>query len=51
MVNVIGGPITLAPGQEDGTTFTAIYLITQTDIDTGSVTNQAVVSGLNPDGS
>ena len=50
MVNVQGGPITLAPGQEDGTTFTAIYLITQADIDTGSVTNQAVVSGLNPDG-
>ncbi len=50
MVNVVGGPITLAPEQEDATTFTAIYLITQTDIDTGSVTNEAIVSGLNPEG-
>ena len=50
MVNVVGGPITLAPEQEDATTFTAIYLITQIDIDTGSVTNEAIVSGLNPEG-
>ena len=50
MVNVIGGPITLAPGQEDAVTFTAVYLITQADIDLGSFTNTAIVSGLNPAG-
>ena len=50
MVNVIGGPITLAPGQEDAATFTAVYLITQADIDLGSITNTAIVSGLNPAG-
>ena len=50
MVNVLGGPITLAPGQEDAVTFTAVYLITQVDIDLGSITNTAIVSGLNPAG-
>ena len=50
MVNVIGGPITLAPGQEDTAIFTAVYLITQADIDLGSITNTAIVSGLNPAG-
>ena len=50
MVNVIGGPITLAPGQEDAAIFTAVYLITQADIDLGSITNTAIVSGLNPAG-
>ena len=50
LVNVIGGPITLAPGQEDSATFTAVYLITQADIDLGSITNTAIVSGLNPAG-
>ena len=50
MVNVLGGPITLAPGEEDAATFTAVYLITQVDIDLGSITNTAIVSGLNPAG-
>ena len=50
LVNVQGGPISLNPGQEDTTTFTAIYLITQVDINTGSITNTATVTGLNPDG-
>ena len=50
LVNVQGGPISLNPGQEDTTTFTATYLITQVDINIGSVTNTAIVAGLNPDG-
>ncbi|MDT0554367.1 DUF7507 domain-containing protein, partial [Patiriisocius hiemis] len=50
LVNVQGGPITLAPGTTDATTFTATYLITQADINTGSVTNQAEVTGLDPNG-
>ncbi len=41
LVTVSGGPITLAPGEEDTTTFTALYLITQNDIDSGNVENQA----------
>jgi len=50
MVNVVGGPITLAPGQEDTSSFTAVYLITQVDIDTGSVTNTATVTGFDSAG-
>ena len=51
MVNVVGGPIDLAPLTQDGTTFTAVYSITQTDIDNGFVSNQATARGLLPDGS
>ncbi|WP_189342892.1 DUF7507 domain-containing protein, partial [Ulvibacter litoralis] len=51
LVTVVGGPIVLAAGDSDGTTFTAVYTITQDDIDTGSVTNQATVSGTAPSGS
>ena len=50
-VTVSGGPITLNPGQSDNTTFTATYTITQSDIDSGSVTNQATASGSYTDGS
>ena len=50
LVNVIGGPIELAPGEEDSTTFTAIYSITQSDIEQLAVENQALVSGVTPDG-
>ncbi len=45
LVNVQGGPITLAPGQTDNISFIAIYPITQADIDLGNVTNQATVFG------
>ncbi|MCZ4320318.1 gliding motility-associated C-terminal domain-containing protein, partial [Aequorivita viscosa] len=50
MVDVVGGPITLTSGEEDTTTFTAIYTITQTDIDTGSIQNQATIEGTGPNG-
>ena len=50
LVNVVGGPITLAPGQVDMLTFTAVYSITQVDIDNGSFENQAIAMGTAPDG-
>ncbi|MDC7999751.1 gliding motility-associated C-terminal domain-containing protein, partial [Aequorivita todarodis] len=50
MVAVVGGPISLAVGQEDVTTFTAVYTITQTDVDTGLVINQATADGTAPNG-
>src|SRR5690606_6215600 len=45
LVNVEGGPIVmLAPGESDSTTFTAVYVITQGDLDEGEVVNQATVT-------
>ncbi|MCS5491213.1 DUF7507 domain-containing protein, partial [Algoriphagus limi] len=49
LVNVIGGPISsLAPGVSNNSTFTAQYVLTQQDIDFGSFTNIATVSGTAP---
>ena len=45
LVTVSGGPITLAPGQVDSTTFTATYVITTEDILAGGVVNQATATG------
>jgi len=46
-----GGPIpSLAPGDTDSTTFAGIYLLLQTDVDGGSVTNQAEATGTDPFG-
>jgi gliding motility-associated-like protein/uncharacterized repeat protein (TIGR01451 family) len=50
LVTVSGGPIVLAPSQSDATSFTAIYIITQDDIDNGEVVNQATAEGMAPDG-
>ena len=50
LVAVTGGPIDLAVGASDATTFSALYTITQEDIDNGGVTNQALATGQNPDG-
>ena len=50
LVDVTGGPIDLAPGEVDGTTFTATYAITQSDIEQLFVENQALVTGEAPDG-
>jgi len=49
---IAGSPIeSLSPGETDNTSFTAIYTITQTDLETRSLTNTASVTGLAPDGS
>lgn len=45
LVSVSGNPIDLNPGESNGTEFTATYIITQDDINLGSVTNQANVIG------
>ncbi len=45
-----GGPIDLAPGEIDSSTFTASYELTENDIITGAVVNQAFATGQNPSG-
>jgi hypothetical protein len=46
-VTVSGGPIAvLNPGVTDNSTFTAIYTLTQEDIDAGTFTNTATVTGI-----
>ncbi|MGF1923044.1 MAG: DUF7507 domain-containing protein [Bacteroidia bacterium] len=47
-VAVTGGPITLAPGAVDNTTFRAVYTITQADMDKGAVYNVANTTGRDP---
>ncbi|WP_407557824.1 gliding motility-associated C-terminal domain-containing protein, partial [Winogradskyella sp. 4-2091] len=50
-LNLVGGPILeLLPGEIDNDTYTATYLITQEDIDLGTVTNTASVRGEQPGG-
>ena len=46
LVPVTGGPVDLAPGVVDSSTFSAIYTITQADIESAGVTNQAIASGV-----
>jgi len=46
---VVGGPITLEPGETDNTSFTFSYPLTQPDIDAGEVLNRATVLGKDPD--
>ncbi len=49
--SVTGGPIvSLAPGEIDNSTFTATYIIKQSDIDAGSFSNTATVTGTPPFG-
>ncbi|SHO62306.1 conserved repeat domain-containing protein, partial [Algoriphagus zhangzhouensis] len=51
LVTVVGGPIaSLAPGETDNTTFTAEYLLQQSDINAGTFTNTATVTGTPPVG-
>jgi hypothetical protein len=45
-VTVSGNPIAvMAPGAVDGNTFTAVYTLTQADIDAGTFTNTATATG------
>ncbi|EAQ40561.2 hypothetical protein MED134_07389 [Dokdonia sp. MED134] len=50
LVTVTGGPIDLVPGTNDDTTFIAEYVLTQEDVDAGTVENQALVTGQDPNG-
>ena len=43
-----GGPISLAPGEVDSTTFKGVYALKQSDINAKKVSNQAVATGQNP---
>ncbi|MFW0739978.1 gliding motility-associated C-terminal domain-containing protein, partial [Flavobacterium sp. T12S277] len=45
-----GNPISLAVGESDRTTFVGIYRLKQSDINSGSVSNQATVIGTSYDG-
>ena len=47
-VTVSGGPLTLAPGAQDTTSITAVYTLTQADVNSGSVVNNATVTGKDP---
>ncbi len=49
LVTLVGGPIDIDPGENDSTTFYALYTLTQPNIDNGSITNAAVVTGKDPD--
>uniref|UniRef100_UPI00192AE78D T9SS type B sorting domain-containing protein n=1 Tax=Flavobacterium sp. UGB4466 TaxID=2730889 RepID=UPI00192AE78D len=48
-ITMTGGPINLAVGEEDSTSFTGTYSIVQADINSGSISNQAEVFGTSPD--
>ena len=50
LVTVNGGPINLAPGETDTTTFSAVYTITEEDINNGVVTNSAIATGTDLEG-
>jgi hypothetical protein len=45
LVSVSGGAITLGIGASNGTNFTAVYVITQGDLNAGQIDNQATAQG------
>jgi len=50
LVQVSGNAISLDPTENDASTFTATYVLTQKDIDVGGVTNTATGIGEDPSG-
>ena len=51
LVTVSGGPLaSLEPGETDSTTFTAVYTVSQEDVENGSFANSATVNASVPDG-
>ena len=50
LVAVPGAILSLAPGAVDTTTFSAVYTLTQADLDAGSVENQATAQATFPSG-
>ena len=47
---ISGAPMILAVGQNDTKSFKGLYSITQLDINRGSISNQATVTGISPAG-
>ncbi len=47
---ILGGPISLAMGASDSSTFTGTRTLTQADVDAGTFTNTATVTGTAPNG-
>jgi len=45
-----GGPINLAVGETDNSSITGTYTLSQADVDSGSISNQATVSGTTKSG-
>lgn len=48
LVTVSGSLASMAPGAIDNSTFTAVYTLTQTDVDNGIISNTATVTGTTP---
>lgn len=49
LVAVSGSRSSLEPGDEDSSTFSAVYTLTQSDIEARLVSNMATVTGFDPD--
>ncbi|MDA6070392.1 gliding motility-associated C-terminal domain-containing protein [Flavobacterium sp. AC] len=47
-IEMTGGPISLSPGETDSTTFKGVYVLKQSDINAKNVSNQAIVTAVNP---
>ena len=50
LLNVTGSPISLAEGQTVASAFTANHIVTEEDVNTGTITNLATANGFAPNG-